>query len=82
MEEDCPVIALDALALLKEDKTLIDNQALIINGLGEKLKEKEPVESELEGGGSTWWTVCGDCHGAIDEDDLYCKHCGRQVKRE
>ena len=46
------------------------------------LKEQDPVETELEGGGSTWWYVCGECHGAIDENDNYCKHCGRRIKHE
>ena len=54
---------------------------LIINEAIELLKEKEPVECELEGGGTNWWYVCGDCHGAIDNRDSYCKHCGRKVKQ-
>ena len=47
----------------------------------ELLKEKEPLPAELEGGGSTWWYVCGDCHGAINDSDKYCRHCGRRLKR-
>ena len=46
------------------------------------LNEQDPVETELEGGGSSWWYVCGDCHGAIDQRDNYCKHCGRRIKHE
>ena len=41
-------------------------------------KEQKPVEAELEGGGSTWWYVCGECHGEIGRGDAYCKHCGRR----
>ena len=44
--------------------------------------EKDPVPAELEGGGSSWWYVCGDCHGAIGLNDHYCKHCGRKVSWE
>ena len=44
------------------------------------LESRMPVEAELEGGGTTWWYVCGDCHGAVDKSDLYCKHCGRPLK--
>lgn len=40
-----------------------------------------PAEPELEGGGSTWWHVCGECHGAIDDGDMFCKHCGKPVKK-
>lgn len=42
----------------------------------------EPVEAEIEGGGSNWWYVCGECHGAIDRADQYCRHCGRKVMTE
>lgn len=40
----------------------------------------QPVPAEIEGGGSVWWYVCGECHGSIDSWDHYCKHCGRSVK--
>ena len=43
------------------------------------LKQQEPVKSEIEGGGSNWWYVCGECHGAIDIRDQYCRHCGKAV---
>ena len=39
----------------------------------------EPVPYEVEGGGSTWWYVCGECHGNVDGWDNYCKHCGRKI---
>ena len=48
----------------------------------ELLKEQEPVEPELEGGGSSWWHVCGECHGTIDSSDNFCKHCGRRIRHE
>ena len=48
--------------------------------IDELLTEQES-EQELEGGGSTWWYVCGECHGAIDDRDAYCRHCGRRIKR-
>ena len=40
-----------------------------------------PAEIEMEGGGSYWYSVCGECHGVIDDNDLFCKHCGRPVKQ-
>ena len=39
-----------------------------------------PVHTEIEGGGHSWWYVCGECHGSIDNSDLFCRHCGRKVK--
>ena len=44
------------------------------------LEKDKPVPAEMEGGRSTWWVVCGDCHGAINDGDRYCRHCGRSVK--
>ena len=46
------------------------------------LKEQEPVEIEIEGGGSTWWYVCEECHGAVDRGDKYCRHCGRPFRQD
>ena len=43
------------------------------------LKEKEPMAPEMEGGGSNWFVVCGDCHAVISEGDKFCRHCGREV---
>ena len=45
------------------------------------MKEQEPVGIEMEGGGSTWWYVCEECHGAVDQSDRYCKHCGRPFRK-
>lgn len=54
---------------------------ILVNGPPQRLdfKEEDAVPAEVEGGGSTWWIVCGKCHGAIDVNDRYCKHCGGKV---
>ena len=44
------------------------------------LEKVKPMEMELEGGGSTWWYACPECHGAIDKADSYCRYCGQAVK--
>lgn len=49
------------------------------------LKEQEPVKPREEKCGKHWdldvWTyVCGECGSAIDTVDVYCRHCGREVK--
>lgn len=46
------------------------------------LKGQDPVPAELEGGGSSWWWVCGECHGQISKGDRYCRHCGHEIKWE
>lgn len=37
------------------------------------------AEAEIEGGGLTWFFVCGECHTAIDSNDKYCRQCGRGI---
>lgn len=39
-----------------------------------------PKEMEPEGGGSSWWMVCPECHGAVDPADRFCRHCGQALK--
>ena len=46
----------------------------------EELKRMRPVEAEIDGGGSTWWYVCEECHGSVDRNDQFCRHCGRRIK--
>lgn len=38
------------------------------------------VPAELEGGGYSWWWVCGDCHGTIRYGEKICRHCGVKVE--
>jgi hypothetical protein len=46
-------------------------------GDGEPKEEEKTAQAETEGDGrATWWYVCGECHGAIDYHDKYCRHCG------
>lgn len=42
-------------------------------------QRETPERPELEGGGAMWFFVCGDCHGALESHDLYCRHCGRRL---
>ena len=37
------------------------------------------AEAEIEGGGTNWFFVCGECHTAIDAKDKYCRQCGREI---
>lgn len=69
----------DALAMLKEQQQQIWELQDQVEYLTDKLKEQE-AEPEIEGGGSTWWYVCSECRGAIDDSDRYCRHCGARMK--
>ena len=44
------------------------------------LRRNIPQEIETEGGGLSWYFVCPECHGAIDEKDHFCRYCGQAVK--
>ena len=44
-----------------------------------ELLEQQRVKAEAEGGGATWWEVCGECHMAIDRRDRYCRQCGKEI---
>ena len=48
----------------------------------EELKQLIPVKREIEGGGSTWFYVCEECHGQVDSRDGFCRHCGRPLEDE
>lgn len=38
-----------------------------------------PVPAEMEGGNTIYYFVCGECHGIVDTNDRFCKHCGTQI---
>lgn len=51
------------------------------------LLRQEPVKPEIAGFAGmqsesemTYFYVCGECGGAIERGDRYCKHCGKKVK--
>lgn len=77
----------EAVQILIENKSTIiwedpdtARRAMEFNTAIETVEEHfRPAEAELEGGGSTWWHVCGECHGPIDYSDRFCRHCGRPV---
>ena len=50
--------------------------------LGEAIKQLTPEEIEIEGGGSSWWYVCPECHGQVDRQDRFCRHCGQALKND
>lgn len=86
--ERCKVCNLSITASDDEKKAYIECEYTIGQYCGkdklidetiELLKEQDPVPAELEGGGSNWWNVCGECHGLINSSDNYCRHCGRRI---
>ena len=45
----------------------------------EELKGRIPMPAEIEGGGTTWFYACGECHGNIGTWDKFCRHCGHPI---
>jgi len=43
------------------------------------MDEEKTAEVEMEGGGSTWWYVCGECHTAVDPKQEFCPECKRRL---
>ena len=68
--------------LLKDQQQQIWELQDQVEYITDKLKEQEPVPSEMEGGGYNWYPVCGACHGVIGDMDSYCKHCGTPVLKK
>lgn len=45
----------------------------------ELLEINKREKAEMEGGGSSWWDVCGECHTSINKTYKYCPQCGREI---
>ena len=52
------------------------------NAIENAIVKLTPVEAEMEGGGSLWAKVCGECHTILRSGWKFCPECGRPVKRE
>ena len=46
----------------------------------ETIPDKTGAEPDVEGGGSNWYHVCGECHGVIYRAWNFCPECGKKVK--
>ena len=51
----------------------------MVNVAIEIMKRQIPKQIETEGGRSWWYTVCPECHGAVDSKDHFCRHCGQAL---
>ena len=66
-------------SLIDHIKTSLDVDPWAKEMAEELLRAQVPVSPELEGGNTSYWYVCGECHGIVDTRDAYCKHCGRKI---
>ncbi len=44
------------------------------------MEQSKQVPAEIEGGGSSWWHVCGECRTIINSRDKFCRECGHRIK--
>ena len=75
MEHKVPV-----QSLIDHIKTSVDVDEWAKTMAEELLSTRIPLDKEIEGGGSTWWYVCPECHASIDSLDKFCKYCGQMTK--
>lgn len=66
-------------SLIDHIRTAIDVDPWAKEMAAQMLRTQIDTPAEIEGGGHTWFYVCGECHGAIDSGDRFCKHCGQAV---
>ena len=72
---DCPY------RITEDDRTeCIDQLMEDAEEIIKELKENEPeTTAEIEGGGETYFFVCGECRSELANRAKYCSHCGRKV---
>ena len=75
-DSDISLSACTNTAIRQEWCPLKDARDMIREG------RSKPLPIEIEGGGSTWWYVCPECHGAVDTWDRFCKHCGQALRAD
>lgn len=46
----------------------------------ETIPDKTGTKPGIEGGGSRWYHVCGECRGVIYRAWNFCPECGKKVK--
>ena len=82
MEESEKKMSVATSLRTKAPETSFDffKMAELLKNAAEELIKQIPLKMEIEGGGLTWWYVCPECHGAIDDGDKFCRHCGQAVE--
>ena len=59
--------------------TIIDRQPTA--DVRKNIKAKKVIGGG-EHDGETCWFECSSCHGSVDIEDAYCKHCGAVLEYE
>lgn len=64
----------NGMGFVLEDGTLVTYCTDCMIEIGE---QANIATVEIEGGGQTWFYVCGECHGIVSILDRKCPHCER-----
>lgn len=58
-------------------------KSFLLSDILTMLKNPESAEIEIEGDSkNTWWHVCSECRTPVDDNDKFCKNCGRRFKSQ
>lgn len=83
MRKGCEVVMSEwkvpVQSLIDHIRTAVDVDPWAKEMAAQMLRKQIDIPAEIEGGEHTWFYVCGECHGAINRDDKWCKHCGNAV---
>ena len=52
------------------------------NAIENAVRHLTPLPPDMEGGGSMWYPVCGECHTYIEASWKYCPYCGQGIGKE
>ena len=63
----------------RNDEIRIASGAYFRELISEAYSLLNPEAADMEGGGSSWWYVCPECHGHIKYGTKFCPECGKEV---
>ena len=76
----------EVLTLRKENAGLRKERTTLCRRIDELCREVESLRRTARrivvSDGGVGHAECGDCGGAIDQDDAFCRHCGRRLEGE
>ena len=66
-------------SLIDHIRTAVDVDPWAKEMAAQMLRTQIDIPAQIEGGGTTWFYVCAECHGQIERNDRFCRHCGQAI---